>query len=62
MLFNTGCNEQMFSKLLKKFSTDPSYRCREKRKNRTLIRKNYVTKPKARRLGYSNNQQKAVNR
>jgi len=40
----------------KKFGADPSCHFRKKR---TLISKNVVTEPKARRLSYSNNQLKS---
>jgi len=37
MLFNAGCNKQVFSlKPWKKIGADPSCRFREKRKKRTL--------------------------
>jgi len=58
VLFNAGCNEQVFFlNPEKKFGADSSCRFREKRKKtHTLIPKDNVTEPKARRLGYSNNQ------
>jgi len=49
LLFNAGCNGQVFSpKPWKKIDTDPSYRFREKRKIALLISKNDVTESKAR--------------
>jgi len=57
VLFNTGCNEQVFSpkcwkknwrRLVLSFS-------RKTQKTHTLIPKNDVNEPKARRLGYFNN-------
>jgi len=51
LLFNAGCNEQVFcSKILKKNSANPSCCFREKRKTHTLIPKKDVTEPKARLL------------
>jgi len=43
----------------KHFDADSFSRFREKRKNAPLISKNDITEPKARRLGYSNNQLKS---
>jgi len=61
VLFNGGCNKQVFyPNPIKKFGADPSCRFREKHKNDALqFRK--MTSP-SQKLGYSNNQLKAVNR
>jgi len=50
LLFNAGCNEQVFSPKPPKFDAGSSCRFQEKRKNAPLILKNDVTKPKARLL------------
>jgi len=50
VLFNAGCNEEVFSpkswKKKKKIGADLSCRFREKHKNAPLIPKNDVTEPK----------------
>jgi len=51
VLFNAGCNEEVFSsKFEKTFGADPSSRFEKNAKNAPLIPKNDVTEPKARLL------------
>jgi len=56
VLFNAGCNNQVFSpKPWNKIGADPSCRFREKRKKTRPLQYRKRTPP-SRRRGYSNNQ------